>query len=64
MGIVNVVQKYKLGEQPSDLSFWKTKSYEERIEALEQIRREYNVWRYHVEPGLQRVYRIIKQKQG
>jgi len=62
MGIVKVINKYKFGEEPKDLSFWQSKSYEERIEALEQIRQEYNQWRYHAEPGLQRVYKIIKLK--
>ena len=42
----NVVRKIKLNEEKSDYSYWKNKSYEERIEALEQIRSEYNNWRY------------------
>jgi hypothetical protein len=29
--------------------------------ALEEIRREYNSWRYNAEQRLQRAYRIIKQ---
>ena len=62
MGIAKVVKKYKMNEQPSDFAFWQTKSYEERIEALEQIRKEYNQWRYNAEQGFQRVYRVIKQK--
>ena len=62
MSISKIVHKYKMNEQPKDLSFWQSKSYEERIDALEQIRREYNQWRYHAEPGFQRVYKIIKRK--
>ena len=62
MVIKKVVKKYKIDEQPGDFSFWKKKSYEERIEALEQIRKEYNSWRYDAEQGFQRVYRVIKQK--
>jgi hypothetical protein len=62
MGIAKVVKKYKLNEQPNDVVFWQTKSFEERIEALEQIRKEYNQWRYDAEQGFQRVCRIIKQK--
>ncbi len=62
MGISMVIKKYKIDEQPNDFSFWQTKSHEERLEALEQIRKEYNSWRYNAEQGLQRVYRIVKRK--
>ena len=48
-------------EQPNDFKFWQSKTYEERLEALEQIRKEYNSWRYDAEQGLQRVYRIVKR---
>ena len=61
MSIAKVVNKYKTGEQPSDFSYWQTKSFEARLEALEQIRKEYNSWRYHAEQGFQRVYRIVKR---
>lgn len=62
MSIIKVVNKYKISEEPNDFSFWQTKSHEERIDALEQIRQEYNEWRYPTEQGLQRVYKIIKRK--
>ncbi len=62
MGISKVVKKYDINNQPNDFSYWKSKSYQERLAALEQIRSEYNSWRYHAEQRLQRVYRIIKQK--
>jgi hypothetical protein len=62
MNIIKVVNKYKIDEAPNDFSFWQSKSHEERIDALEQIRQEYNQWRYHAEHGFQRIYRIIKQK--
>lgn len=61
MAISKTVKKYKLDEQPDDLAFWRSKSYEERLEALEKIREEYNSWRYNAEQGFQRVYRIVKQ---
>ena len=63
MGIHKVIKKYKINEQPNDFSFWQSKSYEERLDALEQIRKEYNLWRYDAEQGLQRVCRVIKRKQ-
>ena len=57
-----VVRKYDIKNQPSDLSFWQSKSYQERLRALEEIRREYNSWRYDAQQGFQRVYRIVKRK--
>ena len=62
MGISKVVKKYNINNQPTDFSYWQSKSYQERIAALEQIRLEYNSWRYHAEQRLQRVCRIVKQK--
>ena len=61
MSIVKVVNKYKTGEQPKDSSYWRSQTYEARLEALEQIRKEYNSWRYHAERGIQRVYRVVKR---
>lgn len=60
-GIAKVVRKVSLKEQPSDFAYWQTQSYEARLGALEQIRREYHQWRYGSEPRLQRVYRIVKR---
>ena len=62
MSIIKSVKKYKISEQPSDFAFWQSKSYDERIDALEQIRKEFNEWRYSAEQRFQRVYRIIKCK--
>ena len=61
MSISKVIKKYKLKEQPNDFTFWQSKSYEERLYELEEIRKEYNSWRYNAEQGLQRVYRIVKR---
>ncbi|WP_319524812.1 hypothetical protein [uncultured Desulfosarcina sp.] len=55
------VKKYKIGQQRNDFLYWQSKTYEERLEALEQIRKEYNSWRYGADQGLQRVYRIVKR---
>ena len=57
-----VVKKYRLKDQPSDRSYWQSKSYQERLEALEEIRREYNSWRYDAQQGFQRVCRVVKRK--
>jgi hypothetical protein len=62
MGISKVIKKYKINEQPNDFSFWQSKSYEERLDALEQIRKEYNLWKYNAEQRFQRIYRVVKRK--
>jgi hypothetical protein len=54
-----IVRKYKLGEEPKDIDFWRTQSYEARLAALEDIRRSYNTWKYGAEQGFQRVYRVV-----
>lgn len=61
MVVEKKICKYKLAEQPKESVYWHTKSYQERIDALEEVRREYNLWRYNAEQRLQRVYHIIKQ---
>lgn len=56
-----VVRKVKIDEAPSDLSYWQSQPYEERLAALESIRADYIKWKYGTQPGFQRVYRVIKQ---
>ena len=63
--IKKIVTKVKLSEQKSDFLYWQTKSYTERLNVLEEIRREYNNWKYtDAEQRFQRVYRIVKLKQS
>jgi len=59
--IAKVVTKLPIDDVKTDFAYWQTRSCQERLEALEQIRREYNIWKYNVEPRLQRVYRIVKR---
>lgn len=61
MTIAKVVQKFNIKNQPKDAAYWRTRPYAERLEALEQIRREYHQWKYGAEPEFQRVYRIVKK---
>lgn len=58
------IAKYKKGEEPSDVLYWRGRPPIERILTLEQIRQEYNLWKYGAESGFQRVYRIVKRKRG
>ena len=50
----------KSNETQSDLDFWLTKSYEERLHALESLRQQFYSYSHESPPRLQRVYRIIK----
>ena len=61
MTIQRVVAKYKVGEEPSEYSYWQTQPHESRLAALEQIRQQYNNWKYNARPRFQRVYRIVKR---
>ncbi len=66
MKIVDRVDKstiriYKTGEAPTDFAYWQSRSYIERLAALESIRNDYIKWAYDSKPRLQRIYRIIKQ---
>ena len=57
-----VVRKYKLGEEPSDKEFWRTKTPQERLSALESLRDLYiKLVNNGVKPGFQRVYKVIKR---
>ena len=62
MSIIKKVKKYSIDEQPKDCSFWRSRPYDERLNALEEIRKAYHLWRYGAEPGFQRVFRMSKQK--
>ncbi len=59
-GIAMVCKKVSMKKQPTDFAYWQTRSYEARLAALEEIRREYHGWDDESEQRLERVYRIIK----
>ena len=57
----NIVTKAGLRERRSDFAFWQAQPWTARLEALEELRREYERWRYGAEQGLQRVYQVVKR---
>lgn len=59
-----VVRIQKLHQGESDFAFWQKQPPEKRLEALEEIRKEYNDWKYGTDIRFQRVYRIIKRTRG
>ena len=62
MSIAKVINKYKIDNQPKDILYWQTKTFAERIDALEQIRSEYNSWKYDAQPRFHRVCRVVKRQ--
>jgi hypothetical protein len=59
-----VIKIVKKGEDESNLEYWLSLSKQERMENLEEIRQQVNNCNGDTEQGFQRVYRIIKRKQG
>lgn len=59
-----IVRIYKKGEEPDDLFYWLSRPPVERILALEEIRKQYNEWKYGDREGFQRVYTIVKRKRS
>jgi hypothetical protein len=67
--IAPVVKKVSLRQMGNDFSYWQAQSYQARIEALEEIRLEFQTMvnmhpkdSIDVQSGLQRVYRIVKRE--
>ena len=59
--IAPIVTKLHLGDSKNEAAYWRSLPYQERINALEQIREEYHRWKADVQPGFQRVYSIVKR---
>jgi hypothetical protein len=55
------VHAYRLGQEPKDKEYWLQKSFEERLEAVEQIRSQYHT-KDELNSGIQRVCRAVKLK--
>jgi len=45
----------------NDFKYWQTQPVEKRLEALEQLRMQFIIWKYGTEQRFQRVYRIIER---
>ena len=50
----------KSHEDSGDSAYWVTKSPQQRLAALEEIRKEYIQWKFGAQSRPQRVYRVIK----
>jgi hypothetical protein len=60
--IARVVKKMHLNEAKNDAAYWRTRSYQERLQALDEIREEYHHWRADAQLRFQRVYKVIKRQ--
>jgi hypothetical protein len=56
--VVNIV---RLKDKQTDYFYWQSKSYKDRLEAIEMLRSQYIKFIKDVQPRLQRVCRIINQ---
>jgi hypothetical protein len=61
MAVEKVVRRTTLEEQGNDFAYWQTQPYEVRLATVEQIRREFHIWKYGAEPRFQRVLTITKR---
>ena len=53
-----------LKDKQNDFLYWQSKTDIERLAAIELLRQQYINYKADVQSRLQRVYRIINQKQG
>jgi hypothetical protein len=59
----SIVRKVAVKDQGNDFEFWQTKSYDERLSVLEELRRDYYGSKNGTEQRLQRVYRSFERKR-
>ena len=62
--MIKQIKIVKKGHDDSNLNYWISRSYQERLEELERIRAEVINQFYETTPRFQRVYRIIKRTRG
>jgi hypothetical protein len=58
-----IVKIVKIGQDDSNLFYWLSLSYAQRLEELEKLRIEVNQRMYGNQQGFQRVYRVVKREQ-
>ena len=58
------VKIIQLKDKSTDFIYWMSKTDIERLQAVEILRQQYINYKNDAQSRLQRVYRIINQKQG
>jgi hypothetical protein len=61
-GLKKVLNVISRKEVQNDYLFWKQKTAQERIDAVEILRSQFIQLQKDVQPGLQRIYTIVKRK--
>jgi hypothetical protein len=56
-----IVKIVKIGHDDSNLIYWLSRSFIQRLEELEKLRTEVNQHLYGHQQGFQRVYRVVKR---
>jgi len=57
------IKKMSIGEaEQKDILYWKSKTPEEKLDALQELREIYYQINNESRKGFQRIYRVIKQK--
>jgi hypothetical protein len=59
-----IVKIVKMGHDDSNLIYWLSRTFTQRLEELEKLRQEVNQRIYGDQQGFQKVYRIIKREWG
>jgi hypothetical protein len=59
--VERVVTKKIVGDSDEPWRYWLTRPNEERIDAVEELRREHHGWADGTEPRLPRVFEIVRQ---
>ncbi len=59
-----VIRIVKKGSDDSNLDYWLSLNYSERMQELEKIRLEVNQRLYGDYKGFQRVFKVVKRKRG
>jgi hypothetical protein len=59
--MIKRIKIIKKGEDDSNINYWLSLSYNERMAELEKIRQYINSRNYGTGQGLQRVYRVVKR---
>jgi hypothetical protein len=59
-----VVKITSLKDKSSDFQFWMSKSFLQRLQAIETLRSQYIKYQQNAESGLQRISTVVNRKQS
>ncbi len=59
-----VLKITSVNEKQTDYTYWKTKSFQERLAAIEFLRQQFIDHQNGFKPGLQRICKVTDRKQS